>query len=173
MGHSTLFRNSFIKLPLAILLLLLISTLTVTAQVVDIEKLSKDHTGELKGGVNFPEGTLSHEWKFISQEGVKSVYQLELKLDEDRSATYDVRMRNLSIAFYIEVRMKDKEGETKTLSGIFDKGDKWLRVKMAPKQECKQEGTQWGRRNQIEGFNDLLDFVISELDRNVDLNCYL
>ena len=173
MGHSTSYRSNVYRLLTAILILFITGTSVLNAQVVEVSKLSEDHSGELSEGINYPNATLAHSWKFISQEGVKSVYQLELKLDDERSATYDVRLRNLSIAFYIEVRMKDKEGEIKTLSGIFDKGDKWLRVKMAPKADCKREGTQWGRRNQIESFDGLLDFVISELDRNVVLDCYL
>lgn len=143
------------------------------SQVVMRALLSQDHEGVVESILNFPGQKLRHQWDHQKTEGLKSTFRLNLYATDRLINTYDVRIRNLSIALYIEVRMPYKDdGSIKTLSGIYDKGNKWMRVKMAPHEGCKREGTNWGRLDQINSFDQILDYLVRQLDENVLLNCY-
>ncbi len=154
------------------ILLFLIPSRNVFGQVVVKKILTENHEGLINDMMNFPKEIIRHKWIFKSQDGLKSNYEVGLYKGKELICSYDVRMRNLSIAFYVEIRVKDKKGEIKTLSGIYDKGNKWLRVKMAAHDGCLKKGALWGRKNKISEFGEILDFIIREMDRNLDFSCY-
>ncbi len=145
--------------------------LPTSGQVVLQALLSENHEGVVEDPLNYPKQMLLHQWVFKERDGVKSMYKLHLFKNRDLLFSYDVRMRNLITAFYVEIRIKDNKGKIKTLSGIYDKGDKWLRVKMAPTENCAKENMSWSRENKIKDFNRILDFIIREMDRNLDFSC--
>ena len=94
-------------------------------QVVLKEKLLQDQVGTLDSSINFPKEQVQYKWIYVSNEGLKTMYLLKLFLQEKEIASFNVRLRNLSISFYIEVRMvNNKDKSIKTLSGIYDKGNK-------------------------------------------------
>lgn len=158
---------------LGIFVLFLLFLPLAKSQVVMRGLLSEDHEGVVERTLNFPDQQLRHEWKHQETNGLKSTYRLSLYENDRLINSFDVRMRNLSIAFYIEVRISHKaDGSIKTLSGIYDKGNKWMRVKMAPHTGCKRTEASWGRLDQINRFDQILDYLIRQLDENLILDCY-
>ncbi len=143
------------------------------AQVLMEAYLLEDHNGLITNSFNFPNEVLEYKWKFQSNEGLKTIYLLSLYHRNKEIVSFPVRMRNLSISFYIEIRMAlKKDGSIKTLSGIYDKGNKWMRVKMAPQLGCTQENVKWKRFNQIDDFQQILKHLVQQMDENLMLNCY-
>ena len=160
-----------IRLLYIFIALALVSTSSF-AQVVNKELLQEDHSGIVSNS-NYNSGAdLKHEWLFQSIDGVKSTYKLRLSSGKT-SKEFDVRVRNLLTTMYIAVRMTDSEGVVKTLTSIYDKGDKWQRVKMSPKQECLREDADWLRYYQIMSLQELLDNIVSQMDTNLVLKCYM
>ncbi|MEM7104581.1 MAG: hypothetical protein AAF502_15700 [Bacteroidota bacterium] len=143
------------------------------AQVVMQSYLRIDHSGALPESINFPDKGLEYQFTYQDHpSAVKCSYTLNLSSDGKEINTFDVRLRNLDFTFYLEIRMQGPETALKTLSAIFDKSNKWLRVKFAAPPGCSAEDEQWDRVNNISDFQELLLQVITQLDRNVQLTCY-
>ena len=154
------------------LVILLITGYSSFSQVIYKGILKENHKGTLENSINNLGGELSHEWIFQSIDGVKSSYKLKLT-SGDISKEYDVRMRNLITTMYIAVRLTDSEGKVTTLTSVYDKGDKWQRVKMAPYKECLRKDAKWARYDQIKSLDELLNNIISQMDTNLVLECYM
>ncbi len=142
------------------------------SQVINKEYLQKDHSGILANAKSNSGKALNHNWLFQSIDGVKSYYKLRLTAGK-KTKEYDVHIRNLITTTYIAVRLTDKAGKVTTLTSVYDKGDKWQRVKMAPKQECLRENAKWKRYNQIKSLQELLDNIVAQIDENLVLQCYM
>ncbi len=155
-----------------IFVILLITCYSSFSQVINKGILEENHKGTLENSINDAGGELRHEWIFQSIEGVKSWYKLKLTSGES-SKEYDVRIRNLITTMYIAVRLTDSEGKVTTLTSVYDKGDKWQRVKMAAYKECLRKEAKWARYNQIMSLDELLNNIISQMDTNLVLECYM
>jgi hypothetical protein len=155
-----------------IFIILFITCYSSFSQVINKGTLEMNHEGTIENSINNADGALSHEWIFQSIHGVKSMYKLKLTSGE-KSKEYDVRIRNLITTMYIAVRLTDSEGKVTTLTSIYDKGDKWQRVKMAASKECLRRDAKWARYNQIMSLDELLNNIISQIDTNLVLGCYM
>ena len=154
------------------LVVLFISCYSSFSQVVKKGTLEENHKGTIENAINNAGGELSHEWIFQSIDGVKSTYKLKLTNGESIKE-YDVRIRNLITTMYIAVRLTDSEGTVTTLTSVYDKGDKWQRVKMAASKECLRKEAKWARYNQIMSLDELLNNIIIQMDTNLILECYM
>jgi hypothetical protein len=152
--------------------ILCITSYSSFSQVINKGILEENHKGTIENSINNAGGELSHEWIFQSIHGVKSWYKLKLTSGEI-SKEYDVRIRNLITTMYIAVRLTDREGKVTTLTSVYDKGDKWQRVKMAAYKECLRKEAKWTRYNQIMSLDELLNNIISQMDTNLVLECYM
>lgn len=93
--------------------------------------------------------------------------------------SFDVLMRNLNWTYYVDISMP-KDGAVKVAALIFKKDLRWGRVKYSPHAGCsRQEPTVWERYTigDNKGTADvlyagLLNNFMSQLDKNVDFNCY-
>ena len=140
-------------------------------QIVYESLLTQNHEGVLESPRISPEKSLTHVWTYQETKGVQIKYDLQLFLDKTPYAGFNAQIRDLLITFYIEIEF-EKDGETRTLTAVFDKQNKWMRVKFAPHAGCAAPEAAWGRMDGIEHFEQILDFAIRQLDKNVDLSCY-
>ncbi len=147
-------------------------SLVTKAQVVQIENLTKDHKSSLTNGRNYSNTTLNHFWKYTSSIDKVSSFQLILSV-EKRTKAFDVQIRNLISATYITIKFIDKNNTAKSLSCIYDKSDKWLRIKMAPNEPCRQKNAVWSRHNYIKSWEEILDHIIKDVDNNLVLDCFI
>lgn len=152
--------------------ILTITCFSSFSQVIDKGILKENHKGTLENSINNSGGELGHQWIFQSIDGIKSTYKLRLTIGK-KSKEFDVRIRNLITTMYIAVRLTDREGNITTLTSVYDKGDKWQRVKMAAYKECLRKDAKWKRYNQIKSLDELLNNIILQMDTNLILGCYL
>ena len=79
-------------------------------------------------------------------------------------------VRDLVITTYFEVYMSNGT-ETKTFTMVYDKNNKWYRIKFAPQAGCRREEL-WKRVNDISSYSDLLKSMVGQMDNNLKLDCY-
>ncbi len=155
---------------------------TVDAQVVFRELLSQDHQGELTQSINYPGKTLAYEWQFIDMEkgqyfaegeAIQKInYKLQFKIDGKPIGHFDVQIRDLIVTHYIEIKIVN-EAEPRTITSLYNKSIRWLRLKGVLHEGCRQDGSHWGRLDGVQNYDELLEFVVLELDKNIKLECYL
>lgn len=147
---------------------------TVNAQVFSDEYLSQTHKGTLKSSVNYSGDDLDFVFELIEDKSkVVKLYELKLYHRNTLLNTYNVQIRNLIVTCYFEIELNDKKGTSKTLTGIFDKGNKWMRVKFAPQENCSNPNQQWERYSNIKSFEAILHQIIYQMDKNLVLDCYV
>lgn len=155
-------------------ILLLAFWVQAEAQVLADEHLRQSHQGTLEQSINYPDKGLGFEFDFLKEESkVKKQYDLKLYQGEKLLGSYPVRVRNLIITCYFEVKLKDKNGTIKTLTAVYDKGNKWLRIKFAPQPDCSRPEAKWRRVNRIQSFDEILSHIIIQMDGNLILDCYV
>ena len=146
----------------------------LNAQVLPDKILAESHEGVLKKSVNYPTTSLRYVFEFLREESkVKKVYKLKLYNKEELLNSYDVRIRNLIVTCYFEISLPDKTGQVKTLAGVYDKGNKWMRVKFAPQESCSRPEQKWERLSNIKTFEEILHHIISQMDKNLVLDCFV
>lgn len=146
---------------------------SLDAQVLSDEHLLQSHKGTLTSSSNYS-GNLDFIFEFVKEESdVKKWYELKLYHKNSLLNNHRVRIRNLIVTCYFEIELKDKKGQTKTLTAVYDKGNKWLRVKFAAQEGCFKPQQKWTRLSSIESFDDILLHIISEMDKNLVLDCYV
>src|SRR6187200_2457695 len=118
------------------------------SQVIYKELLSQNHSGQLDKSVNWPGKKVYYEWKYDStrtfkfdgKEASRIYYTLMIA---DNAGMKDaikapVMIRDLVITTYFEIYMNNGT-ETKTFTGVYDKNNKWYRIKFAPQAGCRRE----------------------------------
>lgn len=153
------------------------------AQVVMKEFLSTNHEGNVAKSVNNGGKALYYKFEYVSTEGARINYKLHLYKDKGMSTpwmSFDVLMRNLNWTYYIDITMT-KDGADKVAALIFKKDLRWGRVKYSPHEGCSRKtppvwerytiGEQKGTAQEL--YDGLLCNFITQLDTNVDFNCYV
>jgi hypothetical protein len=151
------------------------------AQVVNRELLMQDHEGKIMNSVNFNGKSIAYEFKFkdmekasyfAEEEAIQRIfYDLILKVDGKDVARYEVMIRDLIVTMYMDINLV-KDGKKVVISPIYNKTNKWVKLKGTLTDDCSNPGSQWGRMNQIKSFGQLLDFIITDFDKNVRLSCF-
>jgi hypothetical protein len=172
---------SFYKSTVVLLFLFTGLIMVSNAQVVNRELLMQDHQGKIMNSVNFGGKTISYEFKFkdmekgsyfAEEEAIQRIfYELILKVDGKEVARYDVMIRDLIVTMYMDINLV-MDGEKIVISPIYNKTNKWVKLKGTLTNDCRNQGTQWGRMNEIKSFGQLLDFIIMDFDKNVRLSCF-
>jgi hypothetical protein len=65
-----------------------------------------------------------------------------------------------------------KNEELRTITGLYNKTSRWIKLKGVLPDECRREEAHWGRLDAVTSYDQLLQFVIEQIDQNVKLNCY-
>ncbi len=156
-----------------VLFIFFIFIIKLNAQVLPDQFLVQSHSGILEESVNYPERPLPFSFDFVSSKNeVLKLYQLNFYKKNNTTHTFDLQIRNLIITCYFEIKMKDQNGKIKTLTAVYDKGNKWLRVKFAPTQSCAREKMRWERLNNVASFDEILEHIVRQIDKNLMLDCY-
>lgn len=152
------------------------------SQVVMKDFLTANHTGAIAKSVNNNNNALYYQWEYVSTEGARINYKLHLYKDKNMNTpwmSFDVLMRNLNWTYYVDITMS-KGGADKVAAMIFKKDLRWSRVKYSPHAECMRInppvyerytiGEERGSADVL--FAGLLNNFLTQLDKNVDFNCY-
>jgi hypothetical protein len=152
---------------------------TMVAQVVFKEYLSKNHSGEI-ASVNVNEHQLYYEFVFVSEEvGIeyqskeaieKIHYKLNISDRKGFTRSYDVLIRDLIVSLYVEIDMNSGP-EKNVVTTIYQKRNRWAKLKGIIPTDCKNQGFKWSRLDRISSFEQLLQFIIEDIDRNVLIAC--
>lgn len=154
---------------------------TADGQVVFREYLSQNHQGEITQSENYPDQNLGYEWKFIDMEkgqyfaegeAIQKIrYQLHFQLDGETIGYFDLQMRDLIVTHYIEISVV-KDDVPRTITALYNKSSRWLRLKGVLQQGCRRNEVSWGRLDEVESYDELLQFIVQQIDKNVDFSCY-
>ncbi len=146
----------------------------LNAQVLPDKVLMESHEGMLEKSINYLGTSLRYAFEFLGEEGkVKKKYKLKLYHKDKLLNSYDVRIRNLIVTCYFEISLPDKTGDVKTLTAVYDKGNKWMRVKFAPQENCSRPEQKWERLSNIKSFEEILRHIIFQIDKNLVLDCFV
>lgn len=149
------------------------SSIALNAQVIMKDYLQEDHSGLLSDSRVLDGEPVEYRFTHERTEAAQIWYRLQMGATNAPLLDCRVKLRNLITTFYMEVKLVQREEQDlKTLSVIYDKGNKWARIKFAPHEGCKREGVYWQRLNDTRSFQQLLEYVIRSMDENVDLDCY-
>jgi hypothetical protein len=152
------------------------------SQVVMKDYLTANHTGAVAKSANNNGAELSYKFEYVSTEGARINYKLHLYKGKSMTTpwmSFDVLMRNLNWTYYVDITMS-KDGADKVAAMIFKKDLRWSRVKYSPHEGCLRVNPPVYERYTIGAetesadvlFAGLLNNFISQLDKNVDFNCY-
>lgn len=153
------------------------------SQVVMKDYLSQNHQGQVAKAANNNGGALYYKFEYVSTEGARINYKLHLYKDKGMSKpwmSFNVLMRNLNWTYYVDITMS-KDGADKVAAMIFKKDLRWSRVKYSPHPGCIRTNPPVYERYTIGAetessdvlFYGLLNNFITQLDKNVDFNCYV
>ena len=143
----------------------------VQAQGILKEELLKNHEGSVPTSINYPKEVLKYKWDYQSSRQKVIEYKLELYHNNEKINTFDVLIRNLTNSLYIDIRFYYQE-ERRTLTAIYKKTHKWLRIKGVFHPDCKRDDTSWLRVEEIDNLETLLEQIIVQIDQNVNLACF-
>lgn len=170
-----------ILLILSVFFLFLCFEQGISGQVVNRELLVLDHSGSIMNSVNFEGKELVYNFRyqnmekgsyFAENEAIQKIfYELDLSVDGKIIGTYEVLIRDLIVTMYMEIKMT-KGDDFKVISPIYNKTNKWLKLKAVMHDNCKNPDYKWSRLNEVQSFQQLLDHIISDIDKNVKLDCY-
>jgi hypothetical protein len=144
------------------------------AQVVLKDLLKQDHNGKVDKSVNYSGKTLYYSWHYDSTDPVpiRSNYALKIGSDQalKNAISIPVVIRDITTETYVEAYLNNGS-ETKTFTVIYNKDERWYRIKCAPQWGCRR-GEDWKRVDGINNLDDLLNSVVMQMDNNLKLNCY-
>lgn len=170
--------NKIIKLP--ILLLLFVVPFAGHSQVLMKEMLTQDQKGTIDKSVNWPGKKIYYVLKYDSlrpyhfETYSTNRYYYTLMLADNAGMTNAVKIpcmiRDLVVKTYFEFYF-DNGTETKTFTSIYEKYEKWYRIKFAPQAGCRREEL-WKRVNNITSYEQLLSSIVGQMDNNVKLDCF-
>jgi hypothetical protein len=182
------------KRLLSLVALSLFLTAAVSAQqVVTKENLESNHTGMLADSKNNDGKPIYYKFEYVSTDKAaykwdddgatrgSIKYKLHIYNDaamNDLVISLPVKMRNLITTYYVDVVFNKKDYEDadrreKSAQMIFKKDVKWARTKFVPHAGCQREDGNWERKDRVESYEDLLQYLIQQLDSNVMWECYL
>lgn len=176
-------------------LILLLATAVVTADaqgIVKKEYLEENHMGQISGAKNNGGKTLYFEFVYLKTDAASykwddsgatrgSIkYRLDVYSDAGKTnkiISMPVRMRNLITTYYVDVVFNkrdfaDESLREKSATMIFKKDVRWARTKFVPHEGCQREGSSWERLDDAESYDQLLTYLIRQLDNNIDFSCY-
>lgn len=161
--------------PLVFIFILSAFAPSLDAQVVLKEYLTSNHEGKIDKSKNNGGKPLFYKFEYKSTEGARINYTLNFYKDASMSTpwmSFPVLIRNLPWTFYLDVSMT-KDQMTKVFALIFKKDLRWARVKYSPHEGCSLVNPNiYDRINMVDNYEALLNNMLSQMDRNVDLNCY-
>lgn len=150
------------------------------SQVLMKELLTQNQKGMLDKSVNWPGKKVYYELKYDSTrtfkyDGKESArYYYTMMIADNAGMANAIKLpamvRDLVITTYFEVYMSNGT-ETKTFTMVYDKNNKWYRIKYAPQAGCRREEL-WKRVNDISSYGDLLKSMVGQMDNNLKLDCY-
>ncbi len=150
------------------------------SQVMMTELLTANQKGQLDKSVNWPGKKVYYEIKFDSirtfkyegKESARHYYTISIADNPGLNNPVKVpaMVRDLVITTYFEIYLNNGT-ETKTLTLVYDKNNKWYRIKFAPQAGCRREEL-WKRVNDIRSYEELLKSMMAQMDNNLKLDCY-
>lgn len=181
------------KRTLFLMLGLLLTTMGLQAQgIVNKEALEQNHSGMLEASKNNNGRAVYFEFVHVSTD--KAAYKWDdagatrgsirymLKIYRDAAKTdlilaMPVKMRNLITTYYVDVvfnkaDLDDENLREKSAQMIFKKDVRWARTKFVPHMGCAWEDGNWERIDRVESFDQLLNYLVRQLDQNVKFSCY-
>ncbi len=151
------------------------------AQVLMKEYLTQTQSGVIDQSVNWPGKKLHYKLRYDSMRTVSfekystTRYYYTLFVANNPAFTNAVEVpgmvRDLVITAYFEFYF-DNGAESKTFTLTYDKNNKWYRIKFAPQWGCRREEL-WKRVDGISSYEQLLQSMISQMDNNLKLDCYV
>ncbi len=150
------------------------------SQVLMKEMLTQNQKGMLDKSVNWPGKKIYFELKYDSVRAFKydgkesARYYYTLMIADNAGMGNAIKIpamvRDLVITTYFELYMSNGV-ETKTFTLVYDKNNKWTRIKFAPQAGCRREEL-WKRVNDIGSYDALLKSMVAQMDNNLKLDCY-
>ncbi|MCS6917633.1 MAG: hypothetical protein RMK52_06870 [Chitinophagales bacterium] len=168
------------KVKTIILLLTLLVGGVAQAQVLMKEYLTQNQKGVVDKSVNWPGKKVYYEMRFDSSRAMKfenygtTRYYYTLLLADNPAMANAIQIpgmvRDLVITTYFEFYFNNGK-ESKTFTLVYDKNNKWYRIKFAPQWGCRREEL-WKRVNFISSYEQLLNSMVTQMDNNLNLDCY-
>lgn len=150
------------------------------SQVMYKELLKQDHKGEAANSVNWAGKKVYWSMKYDSTRTLKfenystdRIYYTMMIADNagmSNAIKIPMMIRDLVITTFFEMYLNNGT-DTKTFTLIYDKNNKWYRIKFAPQAGCRREEL-WKRVNDIKSFDELMNSVVGQMDHNLKLDCY-
>ncbi|MEM7104563.1 MAG: hypothetical protein AAF502_15610 [Bacteroidota bacterium] len=149
-------------------------------QVVMRSFLSEDRSGVVETSVNLDGKPLGYQLEFLSMEkgnffaegeAIQRIhYNLHLLSGKEKLASFQVSVRDLIVTYYMEVKVPGN-GETRTITAIYNKTNKWVKLKGVLQENCRQQDSKWGRLDGVQSYDQLLNFILSQIDANLEISC--
>ena len=149
-------------------------------QVLMKEMLTQDQKCMVDKSVNWPGKKLYYVLKYDSLRAYKfetyttNRYYYTLSLADNAGMTNAIKVpcmvRDLVVKTYFEFYF-DNGTETKTFTALYEKYEKWYRIKFAPQWGCRRQ-EDWKRVNDIASYGQLLSSIIGQMDNNLKFDCY-
>lgn len=160
--------------------LLMVVPIMASSQVMMKEMLSQDQKGTVDKSVNWPGKKVYYDLKYdstvvLTWEGKSTNrYYYTLILADNAAMNSAIKIpgmvRDLVITTFFEFYFNNGT-ETKTFSMVYDKNNKWNRIKFAPQAGCRREEL-WDRTDNISSYEMLLTDMVRQMDSNLKLECY-
>ena len=167
-------------LKLSALLILCTAPFIVNAQVLMKEMLTQDQKGMIDKSVNWTAKKIYYVLKYDSlrpyqfETYTTNRYYYTLSIADNAAMNNAIKVpcmvRDLVIKTYFEFYF-DNGTETKTFTTIYEKYEKWYRIKFAPQWGCRR-GEEWDRVNNITSYTQLLSSIIGQMDKNIKFDCF-
>src|SRR4030095_12579407 len=171
--------NKLIKFSAMIILFFAVAY-SSNAQVLMKEMLMQEQQGSTDKSVNWAGKNVYFTLKYDSAKDYKfetyatKRYYYSLLLADNPGMNNAIKIpgmvRDLVITTYFEFYFNNGT-ESKTFTLIYDKNNKWYRIKFAPQAGCRREEL-WKRVNDIKSYNELLTSMVKQMDYNLKLDCY-
>lgn len=117
-------------------------------------------------------GAITYQFSYSGNEGMVSLHRLELTGSDGRKlADWKARARDLLVTVYIDIEI-DTDSDPHTLTVVLDKANRWLKLKFVPEDGCAYPDASWARTEQVGSFAELMEHVVSSIDRNLKIDCY-
>ncbi|HYV90678.1 MAG TPA: hypothetical protein VE978_02805 [Chitinophagales bacterium] len=167
-------------LKFTIYFLLFITPFASNGQVLMKEMLTQDQKGTVDKSVNWPGKKIYYVLKYDSLSLYKfetyttNRYYYTLSIADNATMTNAIKVpcmvRDLVVKTYFEFYF-DNGTETKTFTALYEKYEKWYRIKFAPQWGCRRQ-EEWRRVNDIASYEQLLSSIVGQMDNNLKLDCY-
>jgi DNA-binding beta-propeller fold protein YncE len=161
-------------------MLLFAGAFQAQGQVLMKEMLTQDQKGSVDKSVNWAGKNIyftlkydsSRDYKFETYSTKRYYYTLMLADNPGMNNAIKIpgMVRDLVITTYFEFYFNNGT-ESKTFTMIYDKNNKWYRIKFAPQAGCRRQEL-WQRVNDIKSYTELLSSMVGQMDANLKLDCY-